>query len=196
MKQLFFIGFTATLAVLGLWQIGQGSWIYIKAELAQYLLEQAWARTVKGELNAKPWPWADTWPTARLQLPQYGVDLIVLSGASGRTLAFGPGHVSSSAPPGEGGTTIFSGHRDTHFRFLERVKEGDQIIVQRSNGNSLQYIIRAINIVEARSTKVLHDRTQSNLVLITCYPFNAITPGGPLRYVVTAEANPQRPPLE
>jgi sortase A len=26
------------------------------------------------------------------------------------------------------------------------------------------------------------------LTLVTCYPFDALVPGGPLRYIVTAEA--------
>ena len=187
MRQIIFAVLISTLLILGLWQTGQGAWIYIKAELAQYLLEQAWARTLEGEQKVKPWPWADTWPVARLQLPQYGVDLIVLSGASGRTMAFGPGHVAASAPPGERGTTILSGHRDTHFRFLKHVKEGEQIIIQQSNGVSTRYTIEAIDIVEARHTTIMRDSTQTHLILITCYPFDAITPGGPLRYVVTAQ---------
>ena len=44
--------------------------------------------------------------------------------------------------------------------------------------------------------------SQNHLVLVTCYPFDALTPGGSLRYVVTALANKpglvhenfQRPP--
>ena len=172
---------------LGLWNIGQGSWIYIKAQLAQYLLEKAWTRTLQGEHKVKPWPWADTWPVARLESPQYGIDLIVLSGASGRTLAFGPGHVSTSAKPGQKGTSILNAHRDTHFAFLEHINEGDKIMVQQSNGTSTSYIVRAIDIVDARSTKITNDSSESQLVLITCYPFDAIVPGGPLRYIITAQ---------
>ena len=188
MRRIIFVALVSTLTVLGLWNIGQGSWIYIKAELAQYLLEQAWARTLEGKKKVKPWPWADTWPIARMQVPKHGVDLIVLTGASGRTLAFGPGHVSRSALPGKKGTTILSGHRDTHFRFLEHLKEGDKIIVQQSSGVSTQYTIQAMNIVNARHTKIMSDYPENHLVLITCYPFDAIIPGGPLRYIVTAEA--------
>ena len=188
MKRSIFLTLTFTMVFLGLWNVGQGSWIYIKAELAQYLLEKAWTRTLKGEHKAKPWPWADTWPVARLQLPHYGIDLIVLSGASGRTLAFGPGHVSTSAQPGQKGTSILNAHRDTHFAFLEHVKDGDKILVQQSNGASRSYTIRAIDIVDARHTKIRNAHAENHLVLITCYPFSAMITGGPLRYVVTAEA--------
>ena len=52
-------------------------------------------------------------------------DLIVLAGGSGRTLAFGPGHLSASAMPGQVGNMIIAGHRDTHFQFLQKVEVGE-----------------------------------------------------------------------
>ncbi len=179
----------ATLSILGLWQTGHGIWIYLKADLAQYLLERAWGRTLKGEQQVKPWPWADTWPIARMQVPKHGVDLIILSGANPRILAFGPGHEPISAPPGENGTSILSGHRDTHFRFLELAKAGEQILIQQPNGLITPYDIKEINIVDARHTHIHLPLALNYLVLVTCYPFDAIIPGGSLRYVVTALAN-------
>ena len=116
----------AGLLASGCWQIGEGSWVYAKARLAQLLLQRAWSRALAGEPMPKPWPWADTWPVARLHMTQPHVDVIILSGASGRTLAFGPGHASSTALPGQEGTMIVTGHRDTHFRFLKDVKPKDE----------------------------------------------------------------------
>src|SRR5262245_861260 len=116
------IGLALLLAVLALEPLGRGAWIRAKPRLPSTLLPKAWARTARGEPHARPWPWADTWPVARLRVPAHGVDLIVLSGVSGRTLAFGPGHVPESAAPGTPGTAIVIGHRDTHFRFLEYVR--------------------------------------------------------------------------
>ena len=70
-----------TLVLLGLWQTGSGAWIYVKARLAQVLLQRAWADTLAGQRDVKPWPWADTWPVARLVVPSLGIDQIVLEGA-------------------------------------------------------------------------------------------------------------------
>jgi sortase A len=70
--------------------LGQGGYIYLKAQLAQLLIERAWQRALAGEAAPKPWPWADTWPVARLEAPAQGVSLFVLAGSSGRTLAFAP----------------------------------------------------------------------------------------------------------
>ncbi len=175
------------LLAVGSWQIGEGSWIYAKAELAQNLLQRAWSRTLAGEPNVKPWPWADTWPVARLTVPSRNIDLIVLNGAYGRTLAFGPGYVESSALPGRPGTTIITGHRDTHFSFLNRLKQQDEILLETANAQQARYHVQDERIVDAQVASIALNDDENRLLLVTCYPFNAIVPGGPLRYVVSAE---------
>jgi len=179
-------GLALVAAGLGLWLSGQGLWIHAKALLAQQLLEGAWAQTLEGGAQVRPWPWADTWPVARLRAPRQGVDLIVLAGDSGRTLAFGPGHTTGSAEPGAPGTAIISGHRDTHFRFLEQLHPGDPLELE-SPAASGHFRVVASRVIDARRYRVADRGEGRRLVLVTCYPFAAITPGGPLRYVVEAE---------
>jgi sortase A len=179
----------AVLAGIGFWQLGQGLWIDAKARLAQHLLHRAWARTLGGESAVKPWPWADTWPVARLQIPAHSVDLIVLAGVSGRTLAFGPGHVGGSALPGAPGTAIVTAHRDTHFRFLGRVKPGDEIIVEVPGRPRSRLWVKGMSVVDSRTAVIRMEPQSASLVLMTCYPFEGILPGGPLRYTVTASAS-------
>ena len=177
------------LAAVGVWQVGHGVWIYAKARLAQHLLQRAWTRTLAGDLDVKPWPWADTWPVARLRVPAHGVDLIVLDAVSGRTLAFAPGHAGGSARPGVAGTAIISGHRDTHFSFLQRVRPGDEVIVDTPGHAPARFRVRETSVVDARTAVIRRAGDgEAGLVLLTCYPFDAIRPGGPLRYVVAAEA--------
>jgi sortase A len=186
------VGAVALLAVIGLWEVGHGVWIHAKARLAQFLLQRAWERTLRGEAAARPWPWADTWPVARLRVPAHGVDLIVLSGVSGRTLAFGPGHAPDSAPPGEPGTKIVTGHRDTHFRFLERVRRGDEIFVEAPGRPLGRFRVEELAVVDSRSAVIRSEPRAAALVLMTCFPFDAFVSGGPLRYVVTARAAEDR----
>jgi sortase A len=176
------------LVTLAAWQLGQAAWIHAKARLAQHLLQRAWARTLAGETDVKPWPWADTWPVARLRVPAHGADLIVLDGASGRTLAFGPGHAPGSAPPGAPGTAVVGGHRDTHFRFLERVRAGDEVVLEAPRRPPARFVVRETAVVDARTALIRRDADGPALALVTCYPFDAVVPGGPLRYVVVAEA--------
>jgi sortase A len=172
---------------LGVWQLGGGLYIHAKAALAQHLMEDAWDRTLAGEEQARPWPWADTWPVARLEVPQRGIDHIVLAGASGSSLAFGPGHVDGTAAPGQHGNTVVGGHRDTHFRFLEHLEPGDEVRVQAGDGSVTTYRVGGSRVVEHDRAGIELSTDTPQLTLVTCYPFDAVAAGGPLRYVVEAE---------
>ncbi|MEK7763548.1 MAG: class GN sortase, partial [Nitrospirota bacterium] len=180
------VALTTCLLVVGMWQLGEGSWIYAKAGLAQHLLQRAWSRTLAGETQSKPWPWADTWPIARLVVPSQHIDQIVLEGAYGRTLAFGPGHVESAGPIGSSGAVILTGHRDTHFRFLKRLQPNDVIELDTPAGHRRHYRVQKARIEDSRTATIGIESDQPRLILVTCYPFEAIQAGGPLRYVVTA----------
>jgi len=176
----------ACLLGFGFWQLGQGAYIPAKAWLAQELMLQAWTRMLSGETRVTPWPWADTWPIARLTARSGDVDLIVLAGGSGRTLAFGPGHMSASVMPGEVGNAVIAGHRDTHFQFLKDMQAGDLLLLQSGRGLEYSYEVVGVDIVDSRTGSLLLDIDAAMLSLVTCYPFDAIDAGGPLRYVVTA----------
>ena len=176
----------AALLALGFWQLGQGAYIPAKAWLAQELMQRAWLRVSAGEDRAAPWPWADTWPVARLSAKSHDVDLIVLAGGSGRTLAFGPGHLSASALPGETGNMVIAGHRDTHFAFLRDLEPGHRLTIESFSGATTDYEVIGLNVVDSRRGSLLLDTDDAVLTLVTCYPFDAVDPGGPLRYVVTA----------
>ncbi len=177
----------ACLLCLGFWQLGESAYIPAKALLAQELMQRAWARAVDGAERAAPWPWADTWPVARLSAKAGDVDLIVLAGGSGRTLAFGPGHLSASALPGSRGNSVIAGHRDTHFRFLRDVEPGERLLVETIGGKRHAYTVIGTDVVDSRRGSLVLDTRASYLTLVTCYPFDAVDPGGPLRYVVTAK---------
>lgn len=186
------LGLVAALLVAGL-HLGHAAWIEAKARLAQHLVRRAWSRERAGNGDVRPWPWADTHPVARLLVPGEGVDLFVLAGASGRTMAFGPGHMDGTPLPGEPGNAVVSGHRDTHFAFLQRLHAGDPVVVERRDGTRLRYLVRAAAVVDQRDTRVIQDAGDTRLTLVTCYPFDAIRPGGPLRYVVTARLDEEAP---
>ena len=179
----------AGLLGLGAWQLGGAAWIHGKAVVAQTLLERAWNDRQGGSAaqNSKPWPSADTSPVARLQVPRLGIDQIVLAGASGRTLAFGPGHLTGTSLPGHRGHSVVSGHRDTHFTFVKDLKPGDRIAFERPDGKTVIYRVTGSEIVDARDARFVDSPQRTVVSLVTCYPFETVTPNGPLRYVVSAE---------
>jgi sortase A len=178
--------FAVTLLLAGLLVGGEGMWIYLKARLAQLLLEISWRAEIAGE-HLKPWPWADTHPVAKLTIERDGATIIVLAGASGRTMAFGPGHVDGTPMPGETGNCVITAHRDTHFAPLQFVRPGDRVTLQRTDGRSVHYLVKATRIVSKQDTSVIRQDGRTRLTLITCYPFDAVKPGTPLRWVVMAE---------
>jgi sortase A len=180
-----------TLAAIGVWQLGAGLYIHAKAWFAQQLIASAWASTLAGEREVRPWPWADTWPIARLRVPDAEVDLYVLADASGRSLAFGPGYWNGSATPGAVGNTIIAAHRDTHFRFLQHATQGQQIFLQTMDGREHRYHLTEKRVLDSQRDRILIEADQPMLTLLTCYPFDAVLPGGPLRYVAIAQADPK-----
>lgn len=159
-------------------------WIPVKAELAQHLLERAWLRTLAGEPNAKPWPWADTRAIAILEVPRLGLREIVLEGSSGRNLAFGPTLVNTGRLD-QSSDRILSGHRDTHFSFLKELKTGD-LLRLRTTTEIRDYRVSWQEAVDSRQQQLVIDDSVDRLTLLTCYPFDTTTAGGPLRWVVTA----------
>lgn len=180
-------GYAALLVLLlGLWQVGGGLYIHAKALLAQQLLLRAWESSLAGKQQAKPWPWADTWPVARLFVPAHGVDQIVLTGATGRTLAFAPGHIDGSAMPGAAGSVVLSGHRDTHFSFLAGLKSGDGLELQSVDGVMHRYQVLFSQVIDADHLWMPTGEGDALLMLVTCYPFDAVNPGATQRYQVVA----------
>jgi len=173
------------LAIAGILLIGRGGYIYAKAELAQYLIHTSWKQSLISHKEIKPWPWADTWPVARMIAPKYKVDLVVLSGDSGRTLAFGPGHRFGTTAPGDNGNSIVSAHRDTHFKFLQYLNIGDELVVQNQHAQIQYFQVVDTKVVDADKVSIPVDYNEPVLTLVTCYPFSKKSPGGSLRYLVT-----------
>lgn len=177
--------YVSAIIIAGCWLLSSGIYIHAKAQLAQLLLNNAWSKTLQGDSKVKPWNWADTYPIAKITFTNQQKHYIVLEGGSGHTMAFGPGHVSTSPLPGQGGNSVIVGHRDTHFTALKDLTLGDGIQLQLPN-KDLNYKVVNTFIVDQNQSEILLDDGSELLTLITCYPFEAIQPGGPLRYVVQA----------
>ena len=160
--------------------------------LAQGLIARAWERATPNHPASAPWPWADTRPIARLWLPAApgrarARELFVLEGSSGRNLAFGPAHDTASVLPGARGNSVIEGHRDTHFAALRALKPHDRIEIELAAHHRITFEIVDVRVVDSRRFRIALDAPTARLTLVTCYPFDALTPGGSLRLVVTAD---------
>jgi sortase A len=173
------------LAVTGLFLFGHGAYIQAKAWLAQVLLERAFAETVATRHPARPWSWADTYPVARIEVRRLHESAIVLAGSSGQALAFGPGHLELTPDAGERGVAVYAAHRDTHFRFLRDVRIGDEIDITRSDGKTFRYQADKTSVVRFDASGIDPLASGYELVLSTCWPFDALV-SGPERYILHA----------
>ncbi len=180
----------ATLAALALLFAGvafAASALYIpaKAELAQVLMARAWRHELLTGQPARPWPWADFTPTAKLDFPAQRRTVLALTDASGESLAFGPELLAASARPGRPGVTVIAAHRDTHFSFLDELHPGEAVAIETRNG-ALTYRVTGTEVVRWNASGIQpHDGGASRLALVTCWPINSNF-HGPWRYVVWA----------
>ena len=122
---------------------------------------------------------------AKLRIPRLDAELYVVEGDGPKELRRGPGHLAGTALPGEQGNCIIAGHRDTHFRVLKDIRQGDDIILQTSAGQFL-YRVKTLKVVEPENTDPLKPTSTAELNLITCYPFYYVG-SAPRRFVVEAQ---------
>jgi len=174
------------LTLTGLWQGGTAALAAGKAWLAPILVERAWAAGAEGSVHP-PWPGADGKPAGLIEAPRQGIVRYVLSDASMRMLAFGPVAVKTQA--GE----VYFGHNDTHFAFLRHLRKNDSLFITGDDRVRRAYRIIDFQVTEEDAIRVPleegndHDR----VVLVTCYPFDALITNSSQRYVVTALAMPE-----
>jgi sortase A len=124
----------------------------------------------------------------RLSIPKINLDAIVVEGTSRRSLLLGPGHMESSAFPGELGNAVITAHRDTFFRHIYELNKGDEILVQR-DGKMYRYEVTGKRVVQPSDVSVTHSSSDAQLTLITCYPTYYIGPA-PERLVVFSKLVP------
>ena len=120
-----------------------------------------------------------------LTIPALKRKLPIIQGTGVDELKKGVGHFTQSVLPGEQDNCVLSGHRDTVFRKLGKLKIGDQLIVQTSAG-TYTYEIKRIRIVHKDDKTVIVPTDHAVLTLTTCYPFIYIG-DAPDRYILIAD---------
>lgn len=121
---------------------------------------------------------------AKMIIPRLDAQLYVVEGDGPNELRRGPGHMTGTALPGGNGNCVIAGHRDTHFRILKDIRQGDDILLQTKTGEYL-YRVRSVRVVSPNYTEPLQETREPELNLITCYPFFYVG-SAPKRFVVEA----------
>ncbi|MFC2174057.1 class GN sortase [Acidobacteriota bacterium] len=162
--------------------LGEQVWLGAKAQVAKALIAQSFEKHLDDGKTHPPWSWADMHPIARITVPRIDIERTALSGASGNSMAFGPGHIDGTAMPGEDGNCVLAGHRDTWFAFLAELVPGDEVLLQVRAG-TVKYSVEECRIISMTDTAILGPGSGKRLTLITCYPFSGLL-STPWRYAV------------
>ena len=120
----------------------------------------------------------------RLEIPRLGLSVIVVEGDDDATLASAVGHLPGTSQPWEDGNAVFAGHRDTFFRPLKDLRDGDEIRMTTTRG-TFSYRVFRTEIVEPENVSALAPTSVRTLTLVTCYPFVYIG-RAPQRFIVYA----------
>ena len=136
---------------------------------------------VSAELLAVLYPEAGE-RLARIDIPDIGVDQIVVEGVSVEDLRKGPGHYPSTPNPGQAGNAAIAGHRTTYgapFHRIDELDPGDPIFVTTIQG-TFEYRVtenegpdglRGHFIVSPSDTWVLGQTDGENMLTLTaCHP--------------------------
>ena len=149
---------------------GSYTWMYVAQKK---LLHEFKTQQTAGEVLTK------------LSIPRIGLRAVVIEGTSSHSLLLGPGHMTGSAIPGTAGNAVIAGHRDTFFRHINTLRNGDAVYILRS-GKRFRYVVVQKKVVQATDLSVLRASKAGELTLITCYPTHFIGPA-PQRLIIVAK---------
>lgn len=121
----------------------------------------------------------------RIEIPRLKIKAVVRSGVDNRTLKRAVGHVPNTPMPGQPGNVGLAAHRDTFFRNLKGVRNGDTIRIVTPKG-AFAYEVESTQIVWPKNVEVLYPTVSNVVTLVTCYPFNYVG-SAPKRFIVRAK---------
>jgi sortase A len=184
--------------VVGILILGYCGYILVDAKLYQAIESRRFHQqiidfkadtTSKGRVDGASFHSSSGEALGEIELTRIGVTAMILEGTDDRTLRRAVGHIPGTSLPGQPGNVGIAGHRDTFFRALRNVRQGDEITLMTLDG-SYHYRVKSISVVEPEDTQVLDNSGGDILTLVTCYPFHFVGPA-PRRFIVRAQKDPK-----
>jgi sortase A len=121
----------------------------------------------------------------RFEIPRLQLSYVVLEGTDNRTLDRSIGHIEGTGHIGEDGNIGIAGHRNTHFRKLEWIRRGDELVLTGRSGHARRYRVEWTRLFQPDDSQVLDPSQGPAVTLVTCYPFEYVG-AAPLRFIVRA----------
>lgn len=119
-----------------------------------------------------------------MKIARLGMNAIFVQGDSPKILRHAVGHISETALPGEPGNVVLTAHRDSFFRPLRGIRQGDTIELKTLDGE-FAYQVDWTKAVSPSDIEVLQSSNENTLTLVTCFPFYYVGPA-PKRFIVRA----------
>jgi sortase A len=120
----------------------------------------------------------------RIEIPRLNVSATIVEGDDSDNLRHAVGHIPGTALPWESGNIGLAGHRDSFFRKIGELRDGDQIVLTTIHG-TFEFRASQFAIVKPDGVDVLSSVQQPALTLVTCYPFHYVG-AAPQRFVIRA----------
>jgi sortase A len=120
----------------------------------------------------------------RIEIPRIGLAVMVVEGVEESELKRAAGRIQGTALPGQAGNIGIAAHRDTFFRPLRRVRQGDLLMLS-TRQSVYRYRVVSTYVVSPAAVQVLYPTANDSLTLVTCFPFDYIGPA-PKRFIVRA----------
>ncbi len=145
----------AAVLLFGAAQVAHGVFLKSREAVSTALIESAWHRVLDGDATARPWPWSDQWPVARLRVPATRRSAIVLSPAPRSGLRNGPVLTALTPHPGGPSSTIAPvsnivvAGNDRRFTFLKELNLGGRVEIETRAGRD---IYRVTTVRQVRHT--------------------------------------------
>ena len=152
------------------------------------LIEYSWKKRLHGDIEARPWPWMKSVPEAKLTIPDFEKEFVIMRGTDGNILAYTPGWHEGSDKLGVPGISLVSAYKDRHFEFLRHMKPGQKVNLSLPNGELLEYEVEGLSILHGAEMNLSAEPDESVLLLSTHYPFSNWQKGDEVRFVVVARA--------
>ena len=129
-------------------------------------------------------PPAEGTTIAEITIERLKLSVVVVQGESEEVLQRAVGHLVRTALPGVEGNVVLAGHRDTFFRPLKDIREGD-VITLKTRERDFDYVVESLTIVKPTDVQVIEPTGGHTLTLITCFPFYYVG-SAPNRFIVFA----------
>lgn len=124
------------------------------------------AETEPAAAATEPVPVAEGDAALEIEIPEIGVDKIVVEGVSIPDLRKGPGHYPDTPMPGEIGNAAIAGHRTTYgqpFHDLDKLEDGDEIVTRTLSG-TFTYEVIGTEVVAPAAVDVLAPPAENTYV--------------------------------